>query len=130
MLRRQMRTWIVAWLLFQCVSVSALAVRDCCCQPQEARAEHCQKQTPATYCPMRAADGSPCPMHQQSEPDCVMRGTCSGPIAAVGVLFATWGIPVASFELLPDQSLRSAGDLPTQSTIESWPPADTPPPKA
>jgi hypothetical protein len=130
MLRRQMRTWIVAWLLFQCVSVSALAVRDCCCQPQEARAEHCQKQTHANYCPMRAADGSPCPMHQQSEPDCVMRGTCGGPIAAVGVLFATWGIPVASFELLPDQSIRSADDLPTRSAIESWPPADTPPPRA
>ena len=130
MLRRQMRTWIVAWLLFQCVSVSALAVRDCCCQPQEARAEHCKKQAPASYCPMRAAAGSPCPMHEQSEPDCVMRGTCGGPLAAVGVLFATWGIPSASFELLPDQSIRSADDLPAQPAIESWPPADTPPPKA
>ena len=128
--RRQIRTWIVAWLLFQCVSVSALAVRDCCCQPKQVRTSHCEKQTPANYCPMRAAGGSPCPMHQQSEPDCVMRGTCGGPVAAVGVLFATFGIPVASFELLPYQVIRPADGLTPQSTIEGWPPADTPPPRA
>ena len=129
-LRRQLRSWVVAWLFFQCVAVSGLALKACCCQPQEQRAEHCQKQTPANYCPMRAADDSPCPMHQQSEPECVMTGTCSGPMAAVGVLFATWGIPVESFALLPDQLIRSAADLAMHTPIDGWPPADTPPPRA
>ena len=130
MLRQQMRMWVVAWLLLQCTSVSALVLRDCCCHPQVARASHCQKETPASYCPMRSLNGTPCPMHQESEPECVMRGTCGGPLAAVGVLFATWGIPVESYALLPDQMIRPAADLPMHGLIDGWPPLDTPPPRA
>lgn len=58
-------TWL--WLLGQAASVSALAPRDCC-DAHHLRAATgtplCHEAAPGAECPMRDADGQPCPMHR------------------------------------------------------------------
>ena len=74
--------------------------------------------------------GGPCPMHQEAQRDtCVMRGTCGGPMSAVAVLFATWGMAADPFRLLPDPAIRPAVSMPNPSLIDGWPPIDIPPPR-
>ncbi len=56
-------TWL--WLLGQAASVSALVPRACCdMHPVAGAAAGCHETTPGAECPMRDADGQPCPMHR------------------------------------------------------------------
>lgn len=58
-------TWL--WLLGQAASVSALVPRACCdMHPVAGAATGCHETTPGAECPMRDADGQPCPMHRSS----------------------------------------------------------------
>lgn len=58
-------TWL--WLLGQVASVSALVPRACCdMHPVAGAAAGCHETTPGAECPMRDADGQPCPMHRTS----------------------------------------------------------------
>jgi hypothetical protein len=61
--RRRLRTAVIAWMLFQVVSLSALVPRDCCdAHRPAAQAERCHETAESSYCPMRA-QGRNCPMH-------------------------------------------------------------------
>jgi hypothetical protein len=110
-LRRHVRLWATAWLVLQAASLSAFVPRDCCAahRPEVAKPS-CHEVAPQSHCPMRAADGKPCPMHRAPEtavheghgshgdhdaagdptddrraPErrCVIGGTCQGPTFAL-----------------------------------------------
>ena len=68
-LRRHVRLWATAWLVLQAASLSAFVPRDCCAAHRPAVAKQtCHEVAPKAHCPMRAADGKPCPMHRAPEP--------------------------------------------------------------
>jgi hypothetical protein len=62
MLRRKLRVVALTWLVFQVAWLTALVPRDCCAAHRPA--ENCHESASATHCPMRSADGTPCPMHR------------------------------------------------------------------
>jgi hypothetical protein len=140
-IRRSLRLWVAIWLVVQMASLSALVPRDCCAaHSSAARAAKpsCHEQVAATQCPMRATDGTPCPMHRgghgeasETTPDsCTMRGTCSGPMAALVAQLSNYGVLPAALQVPPDLhrgsvTVDSDEDLPSRFT-----PPDSPPPRA
>jgi hypothetical protein len=139
-LRRHLRLLVTAWLAVQLASLSALVPRDCCSSHRPAatvKERGCHENAAATRCPMRAADGTPCPMHRDSQHAdegsrdmCSMRGTCKGPMAALLAQLSNVGILATSFSVLPD--LRATGTISTASEdlVGRFTPPDTPPPRA
>lgn len=147
--RRSLRVWVTAWLVFQVASLSALVPRDCCPshRPAADTAERkCDQSVAATQCPMRAPDGTPCPMHRgQSGHDhgratggdhrgetneCSLRGTCAGPMAAVMALLQNHGILPAAVTILPDADGRTLAALARENLVSRFEPPDSPPPRA
>ena len=138
-IRQRRRFWVAAWLVFQVVSLSALVPRACCVPSRAAAAEtepDCHGNSAASHCPMRAADGTPCPMHQSRHHDaeenssdrCSMRATCDGPVAAVFALLSNYGVLRDSIIVLPDVHIGSV-TLQTHDLIDRLAPPDSPPPR-
>jgi hypothetical protein len=120
-IRRRLRFWVAAWLVFQAGSLSALVPRECCMahRPEAASKHGCDDQheqneqndrAAVVQCPMRAADGTPCPVHRHGDSDarqkardrCSMRGTCDRPVSAFLALLSNHGVLTDSFAMSPD----------------------------
>jgi len=140
-IRRRLRLWVTAWFVFQVVSLSALGPRDCCAAhrpPASAKAPSCHESTAATYCPTRAASGTPCPMHggnhsdadHKSAPKCSMRGTCDGPMAALSALLSNHGVLSDAFSMLPDLQTTGITAHTGENLIGRLASPDPPPPRA
>lgn len=140
-LRRHLQLWVAAWLVVQVASLSALLPRDCCAAHRPAASSAkpaCHEKAAAIQCPMRAADGTPCPMHRgdhseaadASRDGCAMRSTCRGPMAALFAQLSNHGILTDQFQLLLDPHAGSAGVRPSENLITRLAPPDTPPPRA
>lgn len=138
-IRRGLRLWVSAWLVVQAASMAALVPRECCAAHRAAAIEKprsCHLPVAATQCPMRAADGTPCPMHREGHSDehstvrCTMRSTCSGPMAALLASLSHQGVLTARFLLLPDLQVTAAAPSPRESLISPLLPPDSPPPRA
>jgi hypothetical protein len=135
-IRRHLRAWAVSWMVFQAASLSVLVPRDCCASHRPASpAPGChQEAAPAPHCPMPAADGTPCPMHERnahgSKDDCVLRGSCDGPAAALAVLLPGHSVPAERIAFLPH--LASGGSVSPEhvNPVGHPVPPDTPPPRA
>ena len=67
-IRRRLRLWVAAWLVFQVASLSALVPRDCCAAHRPAasgKTPSChEKHRGHATARLRAASGTPCPMHR------------------------------------------------------------------
>jgi hypothetical protein len=147
-LRRRLHGWVIAWMTFQVVSLSALVPRDCC----EA---HAHKATMASshdhtsaHCPMRAVDGKPCQMHEapanhhdhgtvpqesQATPtgeDCVMRGSCDGPTAGFIALLSHAGVLTEAPSLPVDLDMRPSVVRVVEQVVSRLESPDSPPPRA
>lgn len=140
-IRRQLRLWATAWLAFQVVSLSVLVPRDCCAAHRPAASSQpprCHENTAARQCPMRAADGTPCPMHrgdhshaeEKRGDTCSLRGTCGGPMAALATLLSNYGVVADSFTILPDLHSGSLTTATREHLIGCLPSPDPPPPRA
>jgi hypothetical protein len=141
-LRNALRRWVIVWLVVQVASLSALVPADCCAAHRSAHesatAERpCHESRAATHCPMPAADGTACPMHQRianregrqaDSAGCVMRGTCDGP--RLFTLLPSPAILPASAEILPPVDVRSALVGLRARVISRFQPPDLPPPRA
>ena len=72
-IRRRLRLWVTAWLVFQVASLSALVPRDCCAAhrpPASGKdAELPRKHRGHALPDARAASGTPCPMHGGNHSD-------------------------------------------------------------
>lgn len=160
--RRRLRLLAAAWFLFQGASLSAIVPRDCCATHRQAsqQRESAQEQAPChkvvtvtpdeAQCPMRGADGKPCPMHRKGHAhhgdtsstdtntdtdagmpqQCTMRAICNGPMDALVVLLVQPGV------------LPNPAAFPVDLHVDDAPPAspvrlihglfspDLPPPRA
>ena len=136
--RRHLRALSAAWLLFQALSLSAFVPRDCCAahRPAADAGESCHQPAPPD-CPMRGADGAPCPMHRghaghdlSPRDQCALRGACSGPLGAVAAQLANVGILSDTSPSLPVPAaapfILPAAGLPAGQIV----PPDPPPPRA
>jgi hypothetical protein len=139
LLRRHLRLWVAAWLAFQVASLSAFVPRDCCAAHRRATSSKhsCHQNDPATHCPMRAAAGAACAMHQGSHTGadasnqaCSMRGTCDGPMAALLALLSNHGVLTDSFVTLPDPQVTDVAARTREHLITRLAPPDPPPPRA
>lgn len=136
-LRRRLRLCVTLWLVSQVASLSALAPRDCCASHQPAEAEHaCHENARARLCPMRAADGTPCPMHrdsaQESLPEsdrCELRGSCNAPSAALHALLWSPGVLAAAPAAAPDTLVVTVPLAPRERPLGLLLPPESPPPR-
>jgi hypothetical protein len=139
-IRRRLRLWVAAWLVFQVASLWALVPRDCCAahrsRAEEART--CHDSAAATHCAIRAAGGMACPMHpggpadadQRSSNRCSMRGTCDGPMAALVPLLSNQGVLTDAVSIRPDLHPRTDAASPHERLISRLASPDPPPPRA
>ena len=75
-IRSQIRTWTIAWLVFQAASLSAHAPRDCCAA-HKAHRGHDVARSEAD------SDQASCHSHESAKPkpDCTLRSLCRlGPV--------------------------------------------------
>ena len=139
-IRRRLRFWVAAWLVFQVASLSALVPRACCVPYRPAASDKeptCHENSAASHCPIRAADGAPCPMHQGGQHDaednpserCSMRATCDGPVAALFALLSNYGVLRDSILLLPDVHTGSVTFQTRENLTTRLAPPDSPPPR-
>jgi hypothetical protein len=139
-IRRRLRFWVAAWLVFQVASLSALVPRACCVPYRAAAAEKppdCHGNSAASHCPKHAADATPCPMHKSghheaeetSSDRCSMRATCDGPVAAMFALLANYGVLSDSFLIVPDDHADSVSLQTRLNLITRLAPPDSPPPR-
>jgi hypothetical protein len=138
-IRRRLRFCVAAWLVFQVASLSALVPRACCFPHRAAVTDqepNCHGNSAASHCPMRATDGTPCPMHQSGHHDaeeprnrCSMRATCDGPVAAMFALLSNYGVLSDSFLMAPDVHAGSVSLQTRENLTNRLAPPDSPPPR-
>lgn len=63
-LRSRLRAWTLTWFILQAASLSAFVPADCCAGHRATATHDCHEEVAAPICPMRGADGTPCPMHR------------------------------------------------------------------
>jgi hypothetical protein len=140
-LRRHLRLLAAGWIVLQATSLSALVPFDACAthlRSLAARQTSCHTNATPAPCPMRAADGLPCPMHrgtvhdedQRSRDLCSMRGTCNPPVAALVALLSNHGVLTRSAQSLPDRSRCSSTIEAEEHPTTRLAPPDSPPPRA
>jgi hypothetical protein len=137
--RRQLRVGVAVWIVCQAALLAALVPRDCCGAHQPVSKESgrsCHETAAVDHCPMRAADGTPCPMHRESgagrssDDECTIRGTCGGPMAALVTLLSSPGVLTESHATMPAPGVSRIA-VPARDTAVSRPaPPDPPPPRA
>ena len=144
--RQHLRLFSAAWIVFQVTSLSTLVPRACCLAHQSSAAKPAgchedaavpnptspaDETTPGT---MHHGHGQ---MHEQAAPssstpthDCVLRGTCGGPTAALLALLSTHGVLTESVASPTDFPL--AGNAPSAAAqlIRQFESPDAPPPRA
>jgi hypothetical protein len=125
-LRRQLRSWTIAWLFFHVASYSALLPRDCC-------AAHAHRPKPLQT---TQSDNATCAMHHEapqpepaSETECSLRGTCRGPLAALNSLLSTHGVLPEALSLSRDAGGQLAARVTAESTLGQAVPPDPRPPR-
>lgn len=139
-IRRSLRLLVAIWLVVQVASLSALVPRDCCAAHSSTNAAKpaCHEKAAATQCPMRAADGTPCPMHRgdhheaagSSRDGCAMRSTCDGPMAALFAQLSNYGILTDQVQVRPDLHVGSGPPSTRAQLVSRLVPPDPPPPRA
>jgi len=145
--RRRLHHFAILWLVWQLSTLTAIVPMDCCAG-HRAPGAHCAGSTAAMQCPMRGADGQPCPMHRpaasahvdhaghagdhQAPPPadaCVMKGACGGPMAGFLAL-------ISNVAILPDATvlpaLGESDDLRPvdEQRLRRLDPPDSPPPRS
>jgi len=116
--RRHVRLWAAAWLLFQVASLATLVPRACC-------AAHTAKA--------QAVEEATCPLHQaradESTDRCSMRATCAGPMAAVLALLSTVGVLTDAAGIAADSDISSAPVRIHEQLVAHLASPDPPPPR-
>ena len=128
--RKHLRVWAIAWLVFQAASLSALVPRDCCLahkpEPVAKHGSNCHETTAAA------------PVHQLDHQDaadksgkrCTLRGSCDGPMAALSALLSNHGVLPDSIAVSPDLLSSVPPTRFRESLVSRLPVPDPPPPRA
>ena len=140
-IRHHLRALVLVWLTCQAAVLSAFVPTGCCPEPAATAAATEDCHGADGLCPMHQAthdashDASTtqvdCPMHaaETTPVPCVMRGLCSGPSAAISMLFPAFAMPELPFTLEhPLQIAPHATAL--RGAPAAAPQTDTPPPRS
>ena len=118
--RRHVRSGVVAWLVCHALTFTALVPRDCCAaHAHAARAE--------------AADGdAACPMHDGAGPAsaCTIGGTCQAPGAALAAVLLQAAVVEPATHVIPRRSPLASPHPWAASPRSLATPPDAPPPRA
>src|SRR5919112_4517457 len=152
--RRRLRFWAAAWLVFQAASLSALVPRECCLAHQHTGIQEAADDAPACHDaaqsqrevqPMamhhaanHSVEGPQCPMHHgadsrsgtQEAGPCSMRGMCNGPAATFLALLTNHGLLTDKFALSPVVHGHAPAFHTRENLIVRRTSPDSPPPRA
>lgn len=119
----------MAWLLCHVASYSALLPRDCCAAHahRPAAVQDVGKKGATVTCDMHHAEAAAAPA---AEPECSLRGTCAGPMAALASLFSNQGILPAAVVLTPASSTETTPSRLRENVVSLFLSPDSPPPRA
>jgi hypothetical protein len=134
--RRHLRGFVTAWLVFQVSSLSAFVPRDCCLAHQRHHQDPAgaEEQKPACH---EAAASAVVQTHHDGiqptsspKPECAMRGTCNGPLAAIAALLSNHAVVSDAF--IVSLHFQTAAVVPAghESLVSRLVPPDSPPPRA
>jgi hypothetical protein len=116
--RRHLRLFVAAWLVFQVASLSALVPRECCLAHKpvatDGHGKACHEAVPAPDNGKR----------------CSLRGTCDGPMAALFALLSNHGVLTDSIAVAPDLHPGAPPIQIRESLVSRLPSPDPPPPRA
>ena len=131
-IRRHMRFYAAAWLVFQAVSFSTLVPRDCCAahRPVQAKAEKpCHEAAPPPV--MLGGHAGHHAVTPEGDADtCKMRGACDGPMAGFIAQLSLQGVLGDPFQFAPSMIADGIDMLPREHLISRLVPPDSPPPRA
>jgi len=145
LVRRHVRPFAAAWLVFQATALSALVPRACCLAHDAhmaavAAASTTEEQAPDSHCARpaesRTASASPAAHDHSARPaqtprdECAIRGTCGGPAAALFSLISTDGVLTASLGTAADFPPAGAALVPHDQLTARFESPDAPPPRA
>lgn len=133
-LRRHLAVWSVAWLLSQLASVVSFLPIAALTYVE------CRPSTPGDRCPMRDANGTPCPMHQSgaegshahdaaNEAECRLVALSGGPAAALAALFSLPGV-LPETDLATVLTVSRLPATPVPLLLDRSVAYDPPPPRA
>ena len=131
--RRHLRAWAALSLVLQSAWLFALVPRDCCSAHTPAE-QACHEEVEKPHCPMQSAAGEACPMHRTAAPhspqdDCSMRGSCSGPMAALLSMLSAQAILSDAPRALATPRATVHVDSVVEQLITRFVPPDSPPPR-
>lgn len=151
LVRRHLRRGVVAWLVGQLLTFTALVPRDCCAlhahATSPAGAHHeaapagddvppCHRASaPAAsedHCNMGTADGAACPMHQSrpAAAPCAMTGQCHAPEAALAAVLWQAAVPPPPTVVAAPAATVLALTPPAEALSALALPPDLPPPRS
>src|SRR5262245_37942618 len=132
-LRRHIRGFATAWLLFQVASLSALVPRDCCAAHRPVQQKKSDMACHETAAAPIAAHGGHA-MHRATTPDksdeCKLRGACDGPMAGFIAQLSLQGVLGDPFQLAPSMVAGSLDEQSREHLIGRLAPPDAPPPRS
>ena len=132
-IRRRLRPLIYAWLLCQALFLSALVPLACCENERPAaKAAACHREIAAKQCPMRAADGRPCPMHADSSSSSntvTLGGMCSPMDAALVAVLLQPAVPLAPYHVDAAPAIARLASPPEPQELSLLTTPETPPPR-
>ena len=141
-IRRGLRLWVATWLVLQVASLSALVPRDCCAAHRpggKRRKAHVSpegRRDAVSDARGQAARPAPCTVaataRRPTRPrdDCAMRGTCSGPMAALFAQLSNYGVLPATLQVLPDVRQGAVTRSSDEQLLTRLASPDSPPPRA
>jgi hypothetical protein len=137
--RRHLRVYVAAWLMFQAVALSTVVPRNCCAAhlPASAKtAPDCHEAAPAAqdaHAHHRGAAGHHAVAPDTTTPDhdtCSIRGACGGPMAAFLAQLSLHGVLGDRPQLAPDVVSTHLESVAREHLIGRLIAPDSPPPRA
>jgi hypothetical protein len=128
----RLRIGVAAWLIFQLATLWALVPQDCCAthkaQHQQQKAQHSTAPAGHDHHAMNHGhDAAPkAPLEQ-----CMMRGTCKGPMSAIISLLSHHSVPpLKAFTIAPDPGVTVLARAASEHVCCRLASPDPPPPRA